>query len=56
MMKEPMNIYLNNHLFNFISDYLMNGTTIDSPLRTGQANGNKGTLIVHSHSRVRFDK
>ncbi|XP_034944691.1 uncharacterized protein [Chelonus insularis] len=32
-------------------DYLTNGTTVDSPYRTGQTNGNKGTLIVHSQQR-----
>ncbi|XP_015112205.1 uncharacterized protein LOC107037902 isoform X3 [Diachasma alloeum] len=32
-------------------DYLTNGTTVDSPYRTGQSNGNKGTLIVHSQQR-----
>ncbi|XP_044017304.1 uncharacterized protein LOC122858454 isoform X4 [Aphidius gifuensis] len=32
-------------------DYLTNGSTIDSPYRTGQINGNKGTLIVHSQQR-----
>lgn len=25
---------------------------MDSPYRTGQSNGNKGTLIVHSQQRV----
>ncbi|XP_076680126.1 uncharacterized protein LOC143375170 isoform X3 [Andrena cerasifolii] len=33
-------------------DYLMNGNVVDSPYRTGQTNGNKGTLIVHSQQRV----
>lgn len=39
---------------NFLPDYLTNGSTIDSPYRTGQTNGNKGTLIVHSQQRVRI--
>ncbi|XP_053987071.1 uncharacterized protein LOC128892544 isoform X3 [Hylaeus anthracinus] len=33
-------------------DYLTNGNVVDSPYRTGQSNGNKGTLIVHSQQRV----
>ncbi|XP_043785868.1 uncharacterized protein LOC122711309 isoform X3 [Apis laboriosa] len=32
-------------------DYLTNGNVVDSPYRTGQSNGNKGTLIVHSQQR-----
>ncbi|KZC11822.1 C2 domain-containing protein 2 [Dufourea novaeangliae] len=32
-------------------DYLTNGNAVDSPYRTGQSNGNKGTLIVHSQQR-----
>ncbi|XP_057324078.1 uncharacterized protein LOC130666812 isoform X2 [Microplitis mediator] len=32
-------------------DFLTNGTTGESPYRTGQSNGNKGTLIVHSQQR-----
>ncbi|XP_046425648.1 uncharacterized protein LOC124182418 isoform X2 [Neodiprion fabricii] len=32
-------------------DYLSNGNGLDSPYRTGQFNGNKGTLIVHSQQR-----
>ncbi|XP_015608606.1 uncharacterized protein LOC107274231 isoform X3 [Cephus cinctus] len=32
-------------------DYMMNGNNVDSPYRTGQMNGNKGTLIVHSQQR-----
>ncbi|XP_044576423.1 uncharacterized protein LOC123259791 isoform X3 [Cotesia glomerata] len=35
----------------FLSDFLTNGTTGESPYRTGQSNGNKGTLIVHSQQR-----
>ncbi|XP_014484805.1 PREDICTED: uncharacterized protein LOC106749653 isoform X2 [Dinoponera quadriceps] len=31
-------------------DYLTNGN-VDSPYKTGQTNGNKGTLIVHSQQR-----
>ncbi|XP_032685080.1 uncharacterized protein LOC116850659 isoform X2 [Odontomachus brunneus] len=31
-------------------DYLTNGN-VDSPFKTGQTNGNKGTLIVHSQQR-----
>ncbi|CAG5101209.1 Protein of unknown function [Cotesia congregata] len=33
-------------------DFLTNGTTGESPYRTGQSNGNKGTLIVHSQQRL----
>ncbi|XP_012278125.1 uncharacterized protein LOC105698441 isoform X4 [Orussus abietinus] len=33
------------------ADYMTNGSTVDSPYRTGQTNGNKGTLIVHSQQR-----
>nr|XP_012139466.1 PREDICTED: uncharacterized protein LOC100877431 isoform X3 [Megachile rotundata] len=36
----------------FEGDYLTNGNVVDSPYRTGQSNGNKGTLIVHSQQRV----
>ncbi|XP_029041924.2 uncharacterized protein LOC114875616 isoform X2 [Osmia bicornis bicornis] len=32
-------------------DYLTNGNAVESPYRTGQSNGNKGTLIVHSQQR-----
>ncbi|XP_043280643.1 uncharacterized protein [Venturia canescens] len=32
-------------------DFLTNGNTEESPYRTGQTNGNKGTLIVHSQQR-----
>ncbi|XP_033210287.1 uncharacterized protein LOC117168704 isoform X3 [Belonocnema kinseyi] len=32
-------------------DFLTNGNTMDSPYRSGQTNGNKGTLIVHSQQR-----
>nr|XP_012139465.1 PREDICTED: uncharacterized protein LOC100877431 isoform X2 [Megachile rotundata] len=35
----------------FEGDYLTNGNVVDSPYRTGQSNGNKGTLIVHSQQR-----
>ncbi|XP_043676701.1 uncharacterized protein LOC122633169 isoform X1 [Vespula pensylvanica] len=31
--------------------YLTNGNVVDSPYRSGQTNGNKGTLIVHSQQR-----
>ncbi|XP_076241986.1 uncharacterized protein LOC143183984 isoform X5 [Calliopsis andreniformis] len=33
------------------ADFLANGNVVDSPYRTGQTNGNKGTLIVHSQQR-----
>ncbi|XP_014204637.1 uncharacterized protein LOC106636670 isoform X2 [Copidosoma floridanum] len=33
------------------ADFLTNGTSMDSPYRSGQTNGNKGTLIVHSQQR-----
>lgn len=37
------------------TDFMTNGaSTVDSPYRTGQTNGNKGTLIVHSQQRVSF--
>ncbi|XP_063991248.1 uncharacterized protein LOC135169830 isoform X5 [Diachasmimorpha longicaudata] len=42
---------LSNNSLNYNNDYLTNGATIDSPYRTGQTNGNKGTLIVHSQQR-----
>ncbi|XP_018306143.1 uncharacterized protein [Mycetomoellerius zeteki] len=32
-------------------DYLTNGNVVDSPYKSGQTNGNKGTLIVHSQQR-----
>ncbi|XP_036147983.1 uncharacterized protein LOC105836218 isoform X5 [Monomorium pharaonis] len=32
-------------------DYLTNGNVGDSPYKSGQTNGNKGTLIVHSQQR-----
>ncbi|XP_018045354.1 PREDICTED: uncharacterized protein LOC108685184 isoform X4 [Atta colombica] len=32
-------------------DYLTNGNIVDSPYKSGQTNGNKGTLIVHSQQR-----
>ncbi|XP_066594986.1 uncharacterized protein [Prorops nasuta] len=32
-------------------DFLTNGNVVDSPYRSGQINGNKGTLIVHSQQR-----
>jgi len=31
---------------------LTNGNVVDSPYKSGQTNGNKGTLIVHSQQRV----
>ncbi|XP_032685086.1 uncharacterized protein LOC116850659 isoform X7 [Odontomachus brunneus] len=43
------NIISNNSL-NYNNDYLTNGN-VDSPFKTGQTNGNKGTLIVHSQQR-----
>ncbi|XP_070163380.1 uncharacterized protein [Polyergus mexicanus] len=32
-------------------DYLTNGNVVDAPYKSGQTNGNKGTLIVHSQQR-----
>ncbi|KAK0173962.1 hypothetical protein PV328_007093 [Microctonus aethiopoides] len=43
--------HLSNSSLNYNNDYLTNGSTVDSPYRTGQTNGNKGTLIVHSQQR-----
>ncbi|XP_044576431.1 uncharacterized protein LOC123259791 isoform X9 [Cotesia glomerata] len=53
---NPTNLLSNNSLnynngLSFLSDFLTNGTTGESPYRTGQSNGNKGTLIVHSQQR-----
>ncbi|XP_044576428.1 uncharacterized protein LOC123259791 isoform X6 [Cotesia glomerata] len=47
---NPTNLLSNNSL-NYNNDFLTNGTTGESPYRTGQSNGNKGTLIVHSQQR-----
>ncbi|KAG7209895.1 hypothetical protein KM043_011496 [Ampulex compressa] len=47
---NPTNLISDNNL-NYNNDYLTNGNVVDSPYRSGQANGNKGTLIVHSHQR-----
>ncbi|KAL6259427.1 hypothetical protein P5V15_009349 [Pogonomyrmex californicus] len=46
------NVISSNSL-NYNNDYLTNGnvTTVDSPYKSGQTNGNKGTLIVHSQQR-----
>lgn len=46
----PTNLISDNNL-NYNNDYLTNGNVVDSPYRTGQSNGNKGTLIVHSQQR-----
>ncbi|KAK9298903.1 hypothetical protein QLX08_007934 [Tetragonisca angustula] len=46
----PTNLISDNSL-NYNNDYLTNGNVVDSPYRTGQTNGNKGTLIVHSQQR-----
>ncbi|XP_017767273.1 PREDICTED: uncharacterized protein LOC108555903 isoform X4 [Eufriesea mexicana] len=46
----PTNLISDNSL-NYNNDYLTNGNVVDSPYRTGQSNGNKGTLIVHSQQR-----
>ncbi|XP_029175085.1 uncharacterized protein LOC114943597 isoform X2 [Nylanderia fulva] len=44
------NVISNNSL-NYNNDYLTNGNVVDAPYKSGQTNGNKGTLIVHSHQR-----
>ncbi|XP_011266550.2 uncharacterized protein LOC105257550 isoform X5 [Camponotus floridanus] len=33
-------------------DYLTNGNVVDAPYKSGQTNGNKGTLIVHSQRQL----
>lgn len=50
---NPTNNLLSNNSLNYNNDYLTNGnSTVDSPYRSGQSNGNKGTLIVHSQQRL----
>ncbi|XP_011869550.1 PREDICTED: uncharacterized protein LOC105562960 isoform X3 [Vollenhovia emeryi] len=44
------NVITSNNL-NYNNDYLTNGNVVDSPYKSGQTNGNKGTLIVHSQQR-----
>ncbi|XP_036147982.1 uncharacterized protein LOC105836218 isoform X4 [Monomorium pharaonis] len=44
------NVISSNSL-NYNNDYLTNGNVGDSPYKSGQTNGNKGTLIVHSQQR-----
>ncbi|XP_058796854.1 uncharacterized protein LOC131667450 isoform X2 [Phymastichus coffea] len=49
---NPTNNLLSNTSINYNNDFMTNGTSaINSPYRTGQSNGNKGTLIVHSQQR-----
>ncbi|XP_072760890.1 uncharacterized protein [Anoplolepis gracilipes] len=44
------NVISNNSL-NYNNDYLTNGNVVDAPYKSGQTNGNKETLIVHSQQR-----
>ncbi|KAJ8681313.1 hypothetical protein QAD02_017100 [Eretmocerus hayati] len=50
---NPNNNLLSNNSLNYNNDFLSNGgSMVESPYRTGQTNGNKGTLIVHSQQRL----
>ncbi|KAL6442081.1 hypothetical protein ACFW04_002418 [Cataglyphis niger] len=42
---------IGNNSLNYNNDYLTNGNVVDAPYKSGQTNGNKGTLIVHSQQR-----
>ncbi|KAK2586822.1 hypothetical protein KPH14_011842 [Odynerus spinipes] len=51
---NPATNLVSSNSLNYNNDpaYLTNGNVVDSPYRSGQTNGNKGTLIVHSQQRV----
>ncbi|XP_043676710.1 uncharacterized protein LOC122633169 isoform X10 [Vespula pensylvanica] len=49
---NPATNLVSSNSLNYNNDpYLTNGNVVDSPYRSGQTNGNKGTLIVHSQQR-----
>ncbi|XP_051166433.1 uncharacterized protein LOC127284799 isoform X4 [Leptopilina boulardi] len=48
---SPTNNLLSTNSLNYNNDFLTNGNAMESPYRSGQTNGNKGTLIVHSQQR-----
>jgi len=52
-LNEYNNVRAKIYYKNIFADYLTNGNVVDAPYKSGQTNGNKGTLIVHSQ-RVSF--